>query len=49
VIACIGGRGFGVRKEDMKKIMLASRGKVFTMKTLARMLDSSRLKEFKTR
>ena len=28
VIACIGGRGFGVRREDMKKMILATRGKV---------------------
>lgn len=28
VIACIGGRGFGVRREDMKKLLLAVRGKV---------------------
>src|SRR5208337_1040218 len=46
VIACIGGRGFGVRKEDMKKILLATRGKVFTIKTLPRMVEYSRLKEF---
>ncbi len=49
VIACIGGRGFGVRKEDMKKILLATRGKVFTMKTLSHLVECSRLKEFKTR
>lgn len=49
VIACIGGRGFGVRKEDMKKILLATRGKVFTMKTLSNLVECSRLKEFKTR
>ena len=34
VIACIGGRGFGVRREDMKKLLIATRGKVFTLKTL---------------
>lgn len=34
VIACIGGRGFGVRREDMKKMIIATRGKVFTAKTL---------------
>ena len=33
VVACIAGRGFGVRKEDMKKLLLATRGKVFTPKT----------------
>jgi hypothetical protein len=46
VIACIGGRGFGVRREDMRKMLLATRGKVFTLKTLNRMIDCSRLKEF---
>src|SRR5262245_58674671 len=34
VIACIGGRGFGIRREDMKKLLLATRGKVFTLKNL---------------
>ncbi|MDR0630727.1 MAG: hypothetical protein LBF70_01700, partial [Holosporales bacterium] len=34
VIACIGGRGFGVRREDMKKLLLATKGKVFTPKML---------------
>lgn len=33
VIACIGGRGFGVRQEDMKKLLYATRGKVFTLNT----------------
>lgn len=49
VIACIGGRGFGVRREDMKKMILATRGKVFTLKTLDRLVDHTRLKEFRTR
>jgi hypothetical protein len=49
VIACIGGRGFGVRREDMKKILLATRGKVFTLKTLDRLIECSRLKEFRVR
>jgi len=47
VIACIGGRGFGVRREDMKKMLLATRGKVFTFKTLDRIIECSRLKEFR--
>jgi len=47
VIACIGGRGFGVRREDMKKMILATRGKVFTAKTLDRLVECTRLKEFK--
>ncbi len=48
VIACIGGRGFGVRREDMKKMIIATRGKVFTAKTLDRLVEYTRLKEFKT-
>lgn len=48
VIACIGGRGFGVRREDMKKLLLSTRGKVFTLQTLNRMVECSRLGEFKT-
>ena len=31
VIACIDGRGFSIRREDMKKLLLATNGKVFTM------------------
>ncbi|MDZ7666747.1 MAG: hypothetical protein U5K27_15735 [Desulfotignum sp.] len=46
VIACIGGRGFGVRREDMKKMIIATRGKVFTLKTLDRLIACTRLKEF---
>lgn len=46
VIACIGGRGFGVRREDMKKLLIATRGKVFTAKTLDQMVQYTRLKEF---
>ena len=49
VVACIGGRGFGVRREDMKKMILATKGKVFTAKTLNQMIDYTRLKEFRTK
>jgi hypothetical protein len=51
VIACIGGRGFGVRKEDMRKLLYATRGKVFTLNTLNtldRLVACSRLQEFKS-
>jgi hypothetical protein len=34
VIACIDGRGFGVRREDMRRILLRTEGKVFTLNTL---------------
>jgi hypothetical protein len=48
VVACIGGRGFGVRREDMKKLLYATRGKVFTVKTMDRLIDCTRLKEFRS-
>jgi len=49
VIACIGGRGFGVRREDMKKMLLATNGKVFTLRTLDRLVECTRLKTFESR
>ena len=49
VIACIAGRGFRVRAEDMKKMLIATRGKVFTLKTLDRLVECSNLAKFKTR
>ena len=49
VVACIGGRGFGVRREDMKKMILATRGKVFTIKTLNRLVECTRLFEFRSK
>ncbi|HIE13505.1 MAG TPA: hypothetical protein EYP63_08825 [Desulfotomaculum sp.] len=49
VIACIAGRGFGVRREDIKKLLLATRGKVFTLKTLDRLVEYSRLREFQSK
>ncbi|NJL29240.1 MAG: hypothetical protein HC897_15845 [Thermoanaerobaculia bacterium] len=49
VIACIAGRGFGVRREDMRKLLLATAGKVFTLESLSFLVEGSRLKSFKTR
>ncbi len=49
VIACIAGRGFRERREDMKKLLLSTRGKVFTLQNLPRLIDCSRLAEFRTR
>ena len=48
VIACIGGRGFGVRREDMKKMLLATKGKIFTVNTLDRLVECTKLKNFKS-
>jgi hypothetical protein len=49
VIAFIAGRGFRVRAEDMKKMLLATRGKVFTLKTLGRLVECTNLAKFKTK
>jgi hypothetical protein len=49
VIACIAGRGFGVRREDMKKMLLATRGKVFTLQNLDQLVACTRLQEFMTK
>ena len=43
VVACIDGRGFGVRRADMKKLIKATRGKVFTFATLDRLLPRTLL------
>ncbi len=49
VVACIGGRGFAVRREDMRKLLLATRGKVFTTQTLDRLVACSSLNEYRQR
>ena len=46
VVACIAGRGFGVRREDMKKLLLATRGKVFTLRNMAQLVEHTRLADF---
>ena len=49
VVACIAGRGFGVRKEDMKKLLRATRGKVFTSQNIAQLVEYTRIREYRTR
>ncbi len=49
VVACIAGRGFGVRREDMKKLILSTRGKVFTLQNMHQLVDHTRLAEFRSR
>jgi hypothetical protein len=46
VIACIAGRGFRVRREDMRKLLLATRGKVFTLQNLDRLIECTRLRDY---
>jgi hypothetical protein len=45
----IAGRGFGVRREDMKRPILATRGKVFTLQNMDRLVDATGLRAFRTR
>ena len=46
VVACIDGRGFGVRRQDIRRLITATRGKVFTLATLDRLIEETRLREF---
>ena len=46
VVACIDGRGFGVRREDMRSLITRTEGKVFTLATLDQLIAHTRLKEF---
>ena len=49
VIACIAGRGFKQRREDMKKLLLATNGKVFTLQNLPQLVTCTKLKTFQTK
>ena len=49
VVACLAGRGFGVRREDMRQMIVRTQGKVFTPKTLDRLVDCPDLPRFRTR
>ena len=49
VVACIAGRGFGVRREDMKKLILATHGKVFTLQNMQQLVEATRLREYRSR
>jgi hypothetical protein len=49
VIACIAGRGFKVRREDMRRLLQATDGKVFTLATMNLLIDQTRIREYRTR
>ena len=49
VIACIAGRGFGVRREDMKKLLIATQGKVFTLQNVQDLIEHTELSQFRSR
>ncbi|WP_442890322.1 hypothetical protein [Congregicoccus parvus] len=49
VIACLAGRGFGVRREDMRQMILHTGGMIFTPRTLHRMVECSDLAAYRTK
>jgi hypothetical protein len=49
VIACLAGRGFGVRREDMRQMILHTGGKIFTPQTLDHLVNYSALARFRTK
>lgn len=49
VIACIAGRGFKVRREDMRRMLKATDGKVFTLETMPLLVENTRIREYRTR
>lgn len=46
VVACIDGRGFGVRRADMRQLIERTGGRVFTRATLDRLVQHTRLREY---
>jgi hypothetical protein len=49
VIACIAGRGFRVRRNDMRRLLQATDGKVFTLHSMEHLVEATALIGFKTR
>jgi hypothetical protein len=46
LIACVDGRGFGVRKQDCRDLLRATRGKLFTANTLEDLIEFTDLADF---
>ena len=46
VVACIDGRGFGIRREDMRRLIVRTNGKVFTLRTLDQLLAHTGIGRF---
>lgn len=49
VIACIAGRGFKVRREDMRRLLQATDGNVFTLTTMHLLIERTRIREYRVR
>jgi hypothetical protein len=48
VVACIDGRGFRQRRQDMRQLLLRLEGKVFTIASLDQLVNHTRIREFVT-
>jgi hypothetical protein len=49
VVACIAGRGFKVRREDMRRLLQATDGKVFTLATMHLLIEHTRIADYRVR
>lgn len=49
VVACIAGRGFKVRRNDMRRLLTATNGKVFTLDSIMHLVTDTDIKRFVTR
>ena len=49
MIACIAGRGFKVRREDMWRLLQATEGKVFTLTTTNLLIEHTCIREYRVR
>lgn len=49
VVAALAGRGFAVRRQDMRNLLIATGGKVFTLATVQHIVAHTEIKQFATR
>ncbi|MEO8926882.1 MAG: hypothetical protein ABI306_06930 [Caulobacteraceae bacterium] len=49
VVACIAGRGFKVRRNDMRRLLVATKGMVFTLASIERLVAYTRIRDFVSR
>jgi len=49
VVACIAERGFKVRRNDMRRLLVATKGMVFTLSSIEHMVAHTRIRGFVTR
>ena len=49
VVAALAGRGFAVRRQDMRNLLLATGGKVFTLVSIKHLVEHTDIKALATR